>query len=449
MNAVQRFFRKYFLSTVGILLLFFAVNILLLGIVATAAYSNSNTPDIPVGQLAAMVTETGGSIHAAQAVSSTLAERDAWAMLLDDGGTVIWEERMPANLPRHYTATEIARFSRWYLQDYPVYVWEHPAGLFVVGYPPNRMLKYTISVDANDFATYGFGALAAFIVNVLLMLFLFWHSTHKVEKAVKPILTGINTMANGEPVALEERGELATLSAELNRAGAQLQKKDTARAEWIQGISHDIRTPLSIMLGYAGELEEDATLPAEVQKQAGIIRQQGETLRQLIINLNLASKLEYSMQPRKLETIDPVELARQVIADCINGGLEENKYTLHMETAAQTPGFTLQGDCFLLERMLRNLIQNSIAHNPAGCSITVGVNRQGSRCAYTVADDGTGIAEGQLKQLNAGQFVQTDGSDGVKHGWGLYLVYQIVRAHQGEITFANAQPRGLCVTILL
>lgn len=450
MNTVQRFFRKYFLSTIGILLLFIIVNVVLIGIVLLTANHNSTDPDVPIGRLADMVTETNGTISAMQEVSETLADCNAWAMLLDDDGTVIWEQKMPDELPRSYTAAQIAKFSRWYLQDYPVYVWEHPSGLFVIGYPPNSMQKYNVSVDASYLYTYIFGLLAAFIVNVLLMLLLFWHSTRKVEKAVRPILTGINTMAQGRPVNLEERGELAEVNAELNRAAEQLQKKDTARAEWISGISHDIRTPLSIILGYAGEMEDDASLPIDVQKQAGIMRKQGEKLRQLICDLNLASKLEYSMQPMKKALISPVELARQSMSDFINNGLDE-RYSLELNIGAGAENVLIEGDNALLKRMLGNIIENSISHNPNGCDITLCVEADSTACKILVADTGCGADERLLARLNdAEQVTITQNDKGeASHGNGLKLVKQIIKAHKGTVCFSNNTPHGMCVKIEL
>ena len=76
-------------------------------------------------------------------------------------------------------------------------------------------------------------------------------------------------MAGGKPCHLEEKGELAEINASLNQASAFLQKKDGTRAQWIRGVSHDIRTPLSMILGYASELEEMPDLSVEARNQAG------------------------------------------------------------------------------------------------------------------------------------------------------------------------------------
>ena len=132
---------------------------------------------------------------------------------------------------------------------------------------------------------------------------------------IVPILNGIRHLSAGNPVCLEESGALVEISASLNKAGDYLLKKDNTRAEWIRGISHDIRTPLSIVLGYASEIEDTVSLPEATRKQAGIIRRYSEKLKNLVADLNLTTKLEYSIQPLQKQKIDPVELARQVVSE--------------------------------------------------------------------------------------------------------------------------------------
>lgn len=450
MNPGQRFLRKYFLSTIGILLLFMALNMVLIVVICLAANHNMATPELSIRQLASMVTETDGAIRVEPEICDRLNEVDAWAMLLNEEGAVIWSEGMPADLPRSYTATQIAKFSRWYLEDYPVSIWEHPLGLLVVCYPPGSIQKYSFTMETKFLQTYITGGGIEFFANVLLMLFLFWNNSRRVQRAVQPILAGIGAMAHGCPVSLEERGELAEVNTELNRAGRQLQKKDTARSQWISGISHDIRTPLSIMLGYASEIEDNSILPVEVQKQAGMIRRQGEKLRQLIIDLNLASKLEYSMQPMKKTRISPVELSRQVISDFVNDGLED-RYSIEFHSASHGETLFIEGDYALLVRMLRNVIGNSMEHNPQGCSIEVSVEVGPSTCLFALQDTGCGMEESLVARLNAepAEEMMPNEQGEIVHGNGLKLVRQIAAAHNGRIHFSNVVPHGLAVMIEL
>lgn len=99
---------------------------------------------------------------------------------------VVWEEKLPEELPRHYSSMDVTMFSRWYLNDYPVNIW-------------NRQ-------------------------DSLLVLYLFIRNAHRVEKAMVPILNGIRHLSAGNPVCLEESGELAEISASLNKAGDYLLK---------------------------------------------------------------------------------------------------------------------------------------------------------------------------------------------------------------------------------
>lgn len=81
-----------------------------------------------------------------------------------------------------------------------------------------------------------------------------------------------------------------------------------ARANWIAGVSHDIRTPLSMVMGYAGQLASSSCLETEDRKKAIMIMKQSERMKNLINDLNLASKLEYNMQPIKKKRKTPLAL---------------------------------------------------------------------------------------------------------------------------------------------
>ena len=78
-----------------------------------------------------------------------------------------------------------------------------------------------------------------------------------------------------------------------------------------------------MILGYASEIEETPELPNKTRKQAGIILSQSEKLKNLVSDLNLTTKLEYSMQAIHKQNMDAVELARQVVSGILNDGIPE------------------------------------------------------------------------------------------------------------------------------
>lgn len=444
MKPVERFFRKYFLSMEGVIALFLLLNIVLVFSALIWAWQTSGGPELPLDEICdCIVTDGEGRLTAADGLSGLLEERHAWAMILDDTGTVIFESGLPEELPRRYTPADVAKFSRWYLREYPVYVQEHPQGLLVVGGEKGSQAKYYFSVNEGYVRNLLAGLIAVFLTNIIVVVLLIWKNTRHVEKAVTPILRGIETVSAGRPVSLPEKGELAEINRQLNRAGAFIAKKDRARADWISGVSHDVRTPLSVILGFAGQLEDDRTLPPPAREQAACIRKQGEKLRSLISDLNLTSRLEYAMQPLRMEKVYPVELARQVVCEFLDGGLGE-QYEIEFSASQESELVTILGDEALLKRALGNLIQNSIVHNPQGCRISVSVLCGEADVTVEVADNGAGVSAEKLEELTADsrRLESTDETLELRHGLGVLLVRQIAEAHKGSVAMESAPGKG-------
>lgn len=451
MNAVQRFFRRYIVSTVGIVILFLTVNIALFFTILIAGSMSGSDAVFSVETFSNHIVWQDETWAADDTALSMLQEYTAWAMLLNEDGDVVWQQNLPENLPRSYTSAEVASFSRWYLEDYPVKVWTRADGnLMVVGFPPRTLVKFYYALEWPYMGVLLGGIAAVFIINLLLIVFLILRNTRKVERAMTPILQGIQNLSHGKAPHLEEQGELAEINAGLNRAADYMKKKDNTRAGWIRGVSHDIRTPLSMVLGYASELEDDRDLPPNARKQAGIIRRESEKMKRLIDDLNLTTKLEYALQPVHFKDVNWVEASRQAVSEVLNSGLD-SRYEIVFAEMQPGRSIHLLGDEGLLRRMLDNLLRNSITHNPQGCRIAVSIGEENGRCICTISDNGMGIAPERLKALNRGDDIaSTQGSDEkAEHGLGLKLVAQVVKAHRGIVSFSANAPHGLEVRISL
>ena len=444
MKPVERFFRKYFLSMVGIIALFLLLNIVLFFSVLLWAWQTSETPELSLNEICnSIVMDETGHFTTSEELAERLEKHHAWVMVLDDTGKVVFQEYMPEELPQRYTPADVAKFSRWYLGDYPVYVQEHPQGLVVVGGEKGSQVKYYFSVNESYVRKLFVGLVAVFLTNIIVVVLLIWKNTRHVEKAVKPILRGIETVSSGQPVNLPEKGELAEISRQLNKAGSFIVKKDSARADWISGISHDVRTPLSVILGFAGQLENDQTLTASAREQASHIRRQAEKLRSLISDLNLTSRLEYAMQPLRMGKVYLVELARQTVCEFLDGGLEE-RYEIEFCSNQESETVSIAGDEALLKRALYNLIQNSVVHNPKGCHISVSVIWNENNTTITVSDNGIGVTAEKLEELRAKTHCieSTDEKLNLRHGLGVLLVWQIVEAHRGTMEILSERHNG-------
>ena len=282
-------------------------------------------------------------------------------------------------------------------------------------------------------------------MNIILMFLIYAITNSRLLRSIKPITNGIQDLSHGTPVQLSEKGILSELAANINQTSSilqkqaeQLRKKETARANWIAGVSHDIRTPLSMVMGYAGQLENTPGLTEAERKKASVIVKQSERMKNLINDLNLASKLEYNMQPLMREKQNAVAIVRQVVVDFINMDIDD-KFSIEWETADTLSVCNINADKDLLKRAVTNLVQNSITHNEQGCAIYVSVAEHDNNCIICVEDDGVGVSDEQIEKLNNTPHYMVCDSNTFeqRQGLGLLIVKQIANSHNGTVLIAH------------
>jgi signal transduction histidine kinase len=404
-----------------------------------------------ISQLANSLTQVNGVFSLAIPAQSAIKENNGWAMLLSEDGNVIWSENLPSDVPLSYSVYDVASFTKWYLKDYPVYVWQHPDGLFVLGYEKGTVWKHGIEMPQAMMDHTLLWVPTVLIVNCIAAILLSLLFGLRFFRSLKPLANGIEELSENRAVVLSTRGLLSPLASGINKASNQLQRqdfalkrRDNARTTWIAAVSHDIRTPLSLVMGYASQLEQDSELPAYSREQASVIRSQSERIKALIEDLNLVSKLEYDMQPIRKTVISLAALVRSIAADYLNRGLSSD-YTLEVVMNENAQNAKALGDEQLLRRAISNLIANSIGHNPNGCAITITLETNDSCCSLLVSDNGVGFAPKTLTDLNAPK----DKIELSNHGLGLTIVRQILKAHGGTTGVRNALEGGCTIELCL
>lgn len=459
MKSVAKLTRRF----VGILslsmFLLLAVNFILL-----LAIASNQTPGIgpwtTASETEAALQKTEYGYMLSDEMTENLKAEKAWALYIDnETKQVLWHtENLPAEIPMQYTIADISSLTRGYLADYPTYTAGSEEGLVVVGFPKDRYWKHmSPSWDYDFIKNSPYIALSVIGINVAVIFLIYVTANTKLLRSVKPIADGIQALPTKVPVYVKEKGLLSDLAKNINQTAEILQsqrrdlrKKEAARADWISGVSHDIRTPLSMVMGYAGQLEDDPGLPEEDRKKASVIRRQSVKMKNLVNDLNLASKLEYNMQPLQLEQVNLVSVARQCAADFINTDFS-GKYPLEWKAEENLPACVIEGDRNLLCRAVNNLLNNAQNHNPDGCHIMMEIYAEGKECCIAIEDDGVGITEEKLEKMkNTPHYMMNDsGADEPRHGLGLLIVRQIVKAHHGEAVFSSVTPHGLRIEIRL
>ena len=441
---------RYTLSAAGIVLLLLTLNLIILFIWFVNT-SNESTRTYRISDIAAGLSNHNGFYSLSDFGNEALKYRYQWAMLLNEDGDVIWSQNLPSDVARSYSLTDVSMFTRWYLNDYPVYVWKHPDGLLVLASPKFSSWKVGLEMPQSQAENSTSWIGIVFVVNILAVIILTLFLGLRLFHSLRVVAAGIDDIANRKPVRLPQTGLLGDIASKLNQTSIllqkqtnELQKRDRARADWITGISHDIRTPLSMIMGYAGQLEENPSLGKIEREQASIIRRQSEKIRTLINDLNLASKLEYGLWPLQRAEILLPGLLRQLLSDFLNDH-PDGLFNIDLQISPDSRNYALTGDEKLLFRAVSNLINNCVKHNPHGCTIKISLSRTIVRCHLTINDDGKGMPPKLLDQLNEMQINSLINQDGL----GLTIVRQVVKAHQGEIMFKNLAPSGFSVIINL
>ena len=449
MKAFGKYISKYLLSFFAFALILLLVNILAFvltfGGIVSREYGSASPANM-LEAVAADLSATGISEESLQALNCN----QIWVMLLDTSGRCIWEVSLPEEIPIQYTIQDVAVFSKGYLQDYPVFVRNMDNGLLVLGYPKDSFMKLT----GNYFPIRAIRIFPFFVsgileIDILLLFLVYYFSKQKIAKNTEPIMASIKTLSTGKPVDLSIRGELSEIADSVNQASQVLSRQNQARANWISGVSHDIRTPLSMIMGYAQRIAGDHGASGNIQQEAEIIRMQSAKIKDLVQDLNLVSQLEYEMQPIHKEPVRLSKLLRSYAADLLNAGIGE-KHSIEVEISPEAETAVIECDARLILRAISNLVQNSINHNPQRCDIFLSLDCLQADISITVSDNGVGLSAEKLRELEEKPHYMesTDERLDLRHGLGLLLVRQIVEAHGGIMKVANGTCCGIEIVLI-
>ena len=448
MKAFGKYISKYLLSFFAFALVLLLVNILAFALTFGGIVFREYGSASPANMLEAVAADLSASGISEERLQE-LNRNQIWAMLLDASGHCIWEASLPEEIPTQYTIQDVAVFSKGYLQDYPVFVRNTDNGLLVLGYPKDSFMKLT----GNYFPIRAIRIFPLFItgilaIDIVLLFLVYYLSKRKISKNTEPIMASIKTLSTGKPVDLSIRGELSEIADSVNQASQVLSRQNQARANWISGVSHDIRTPLSMIMGYAQRIAGDHEASGNIQQEAEIIRAQSAKIKDLVQDLNLVSQLEYEMQPLHKEPVRLSKLLRSYAADLLNAGISE-KHSVEVEISSKAETAVIDCDARLISRAIGNLVQNSINHNPQGCNILLSLDCSSEDVSITVADNGVGMSAEKLRELEEKPHYMesTDERLDLRHGLGLLLVRQIVEAHNGTVEIKNSLNQG-AITIL-
>lgn len=296
--------------------------------------------------------------------------------------------------------------------------------------------------------------IASMALPMIVMLFLigmiaFWVSKMLVVKMISPIKK-LNLEA---PLQNKVYEEIEPLLIDIDKSHKKISDKnkliaehDIIRRDFSASVSHELKTPLQVISGYAELLKENLVAKEDRKKFAGRIYKEAQSMRSLIDDVLFLSRLDDESVEEHITNVDLSFTAKNVV-ERLESVAE--KAQLKLELSAQS--CTIKGAEALLEVMLYNLVDNAIQYNTAGGSVKVKLakSEDGKLAVLSISDTGIGMTEQACEKVFE-RFYRVDKSRSKETGGtglGLAIVKHAVLFHDGDISLESTPGVGSTFTL--
>jgi signal transduction histidine kinase len=245
------------------------------------------------------------------------------------------------------------------------------------------------------------------------------------------------------------RHELAASLWREQKARAMAEAADRTKDDFLALISHELQTPMSVVLGWIAAVRQQRLKPDAVDHALEAIERNARILSRLVDDVLDRSRIATGTLRLDPQAISLLTVVRAAV-DQMRGKIESAG--LHLEMAAMDDDITVVGDSIRLQQVFTNLLSNAVKFTPKGGHISMALMATERDALVTVADTGSGIAKDVLPfvfdAFRQGRATLQQSSHGL--GLGLSIARYLAERHDGTITVASDGPgRGSAFTVML
>ena len=302
-------------------------------------------------------------------------------------------------------------------------------------------------IFANNFDSDIFWSGRNFVIPFFIIidgLVVFWRLIRRYRQMqLRHIINELHYIANGNynyRIPFELRGDLSKVVDSINglvdstvAAIEDEREIEKSKDELITNVSHDIRTPLTSIIGYLGLIEDGQyQSDDEILKYTSIAYKKAKQMKSLVEDLFEYSKVRQPSVPVNNVSFDMVQLLEQLAADF---ELEAKKKDIQIQVETQESQLVMDGDTEKLVRVFNNLITNALKYGAEADKIIIEIEKSKNEAVVTVKNNGTPILREALDQL-FDRFYRVDGSRSQEisgTGLGLAIAQNIINLHGGYI----------------
>lgn len=293
------------------------------------------------------------------------------------------------------------------------------------------------------------------LVLLLVTLYLLSHRlADRLMAPIKRIASSVESILSGKPVKEvlvypEVRPFVDTIDRQkkqIDLALHEMREAEKVRREFTANVSHELKTPLTSIIGYAEMLQNGVSDSEDSKKFAGVIHKEGSRLLELIDSVISLSRLEDSNAVKTFENLEIFTIAKDLI-DQLNFSAKEKSVELSIEG----PPLQIRGDRRMIQDLIFNLIDNAIKYNRVGGRVDISLSDEGNYGVITVSDTGIGIPRDDVERVFE-RFYRVDKSRSRKAGGtglGLAIVKHIVEYHGGSVALHSEVNKGTTIAVKL
>lgn len=321
-------------------------------------------------------------------------------------------------------------------------------GWYLLFWQEDKRLSKTVSV---------LFAIITIVICIILFIMYFLMLTKKFINYIREISEGINQISQGNldnRLDIRNEDEFAFLADKLNQMADDIKRImenerriEDSKKELITSIAHDLRTPLTSIIGYL-DLVSSKELEQETQmKYISIAYNKSKRLERLIEDLFTFTKFNLGEVKAHLSEVDMVKLLNQ-LADEFYPSFSE--YRLEYRFIASHPNAVIMADGNLLARAFANLISNAIKYGRDGKEILINLVKNEAKVVIDITNYGVVIPEEDLEKIFR-RFYRVENSRSVEtggSGLGLAIAQSIIEMHSGKI-YARSDEQGTVFTVEL
>ncbi|PFT62431.1 two-component sensor histidine kinase [Bacillus cereus] len=309
------------------------------------------------------------------------------------------------------------------------------------------------------------------IVFVYLVILSIWYG----NKFGKPLLHAMRWLKNiaggkyeepiskkGKPVRFRRSGKekwsfrlfrdvtssLEHLSITLKKNDAMRQVLQQTREEWITGLTHDLKTPLSSIYGYALLLESNQYnwTDRDIQQFGSVMKEKSQYMTTLIDDLSLTYQLKNNSLPAQHVNVEINQFVQKVLLQFINNPTLQNQ-NIEFVPSSNKIQYFIEEKWF--QRIIENLLVNAVKHNNETTTVIVKLSQNANSFTLSISDDGKGMDEKTKELLFERYYCGTNTEESnIGTGLGLAITKQLVHAHNGTISVDSALGKGTTIILV-